>query len=125
MGFDEQFKQALADIRAVAGKKVKYARGSDFVWINAARGNTQFSVDEENSFRIEYEEKEFLIGADDLVLAGSVVKPQRGDSITEEYGNKTFTYTVIETTADDVWAWSDAGKSTLRVFTKLKSEANT
>lgn len=126
MEFDKQVKDALAQIRSIVGKNVKYKRGTDYVWLNAARGNTFFRFEQEDNIRIQYEEREFLIGVEDIVLGGSEVKPQRGDEIIEEYDNKTYSYTVIQTSAsDDVWAYSDSGKTTLRVFAKLKEEANT
>ena len=126
MEFDKQVKQALSDIRKVVGKKVKYQRGNDFVWLKAARGNTFFRYDAQDNVRMQVEEKEFLIGANDLMLGGNYVKPQRGDKIIEVYDTKTYTYIVIQGEgSDDVWAYSDAGKTTLRVFAKLNSEANT
>ena len=126
MDFDTNVKAALEHIRKAVGKKVKYKRGTDTVTLSAARGNTFFRYRAEDNIRIQYEEKEFLIGVDDLVLAGSKVQPQRGDEIIEEYGTKTYTYQVIQTdAADDVWSFSDAGKTTYRVFAKLQTQGDT
>lgn len=126
MNFDDNVEAALKQIRKSIGKKVKYKRGTDTVTVDAARGNTFFRYKAEDNIRIQYEEKEFLIGVDDLVLAGTRVVPQRGDKIIEVYGTKTYTYQVIPTeSSDDVWAYSDAGKSTYRVFAKLAEEGVT
>ena len=125
MEFDDQVKDALSNIRKAVGKKIKYQRGSNFTYIKVARGNTYNRYDAQDNVRMLYEEKEFLVGANDLMLGGNYVKPQRGDQIIEEYGTKKYTYIVIQASgSDDVWAWSDSGKSTYRVFTKLDSETN-
>jgi hypothetical protein len=84
-----------------------YVRGDVQVAVSATIGRTKYEADDGHVVRIEFTDRDFLILAVDLVLAGQPTEPQRGDLIRE--GNREFE--VLD------WRYSDPYRVTLRVTT--------
>ena len=91
---------------------VSYVRGSDSVAVKATIGRTQYETDDNQTVRIDFTDRDFLILADDLVLAGVTVTPKPGDRVRETHGDQTLIFEVID------WRYSDPYRQTLRIETK-------
>jgi len=89
-------------------REVTYVRGNDQATVPATIGRTRFETDDGTAVRVEYTDRDFLIRAADLVLAGQLTDPERGDLIREE-GRE---FEVLD------WRYSDPYRLTLRVTTK-------
>ena len=68
--------------------------------------------------RMEWTDRDFLISAADLMLAGTAVLPERGDRISETQGTKTLVYEVMAPGGEPPWRWSDPHRKVLRIHTK-------
>ena len=64
---------------------------------------------------IRTEVRDYLIDTADLVLAGQLALPERGDRIEEIEAGKKFTYEVMTLGTEPHWRYSDAYRKTLRV----------
>jgi hypothetical protein len=89
-------------------REVTYVRGSDQVTVLATIGRTRFETDDGTAVRVEYTDRDFLIRSVDLVLAGQLTDPERGDLIRED-GRE---FEVLD------WRYSDPYGLTLRIATK-------
>lgn len=89
-------------------REVTYVRGNDQVTVLATIGRTQFETDDGTAVRVEYTDRDFLIRAADLVLAGQPTEPERGDLIRED-GRE---FEVLD------WRYSDPYRLALRITTK-------
>lgn len=94
---------------------VVYVRGTEEVIVPATIGRTQYEADDGHVVRIEFTDRDFLILAADLVLAGQVTEPRRGDLIRE--AGREF----------EVLAWrcSDPYRQTWRITTKFLGTVET
>ncbi len=99
-------------------RTVTYQRGVDTVDVLASIGRTTFELDDGYGVLQKFESRDFLILADDLVLNGSTVLPQRGDRIQETQAGTTYTYEVLAPGKEPVFRFSDAYRKTLRIHTK-------
>lgn len=97
---------------------VVYQRAADSVAVQATIGQTIFEIDGEGGAVLELEARDYLILAADLVLAGELVLPQRGDRIREARSGQTFVYEVIRPGDEPCWRWSDPYRQTVRIHTK-------
>lgn len=88
---------------------VTYVRGEIEVAVPATIGRTKYEADDGHVVRVEFTDRDFLILAADLVLAGQPTEPQRGDVIRE--GSHEFE--VLD------WRYSDPYRQTLRITTTL------
>lgn len=86
---------------------VMYVRGDVQVAVPATIGRTKYEADDGHVVRVEFTDRDFLILAADLVLAGQPTEPQRGDLIRE--GNREFE--VLD------WRYSDPYRVTWRITT--------
>lgn len=89
-------------------REVTYVRGDDQVTVQATIGRTRFETDDGTIVRVDYTDRDFLILAADLVLAGQPTEPERGDLIREEDRE----FEVLD------WRYSDPYRLTLRITTK-------
>ncbi|RLS59552.1 MAG: hypothetical protein DWH91_00085 [Planctomycetota bacterium] len=87
---------------------VTYVRGEIELAVPATIGRTKYEADDGHVVRVEFTDRDFLILASDLVLAGQQTEPRRGDLIRE--GNREFE--VLD------WRYSDPYRQTLRITTK-------
>ena len=99
-------------------RTVVYERGSDSVELSATIGRTEFEQADEYGTVHRIEARDYLVRAEDLVLAGQQTLPQAGDRIREIDGAQTFIYEVMAPGTEPPWRYSDANRRTLRIHTK-------
>ena len=99
-------------------RRVVYSRGDDSVEVAATIGRTVFEIDDGSGAVVQWESRDFLIAAVDLVLAGEVVEPLPGDRIRETQDGKVYVYEVMAPGKEPCWRYSDPYRRTLRVHTK-------
>jgi hypothetical protein len=110
----------LADqLKAHVSRTVVYRRGTAEVAVQATVGRTLLKLDDGyGGVRVEWTDRDFLIHAADLVLGAAVVLPERGDTVREAVGTKTFVYEVMAPGKEPPWRWSDVYRKVLRIHTK-------
>ena len=110
----------LADqLKTHASRQVIYQRGAQQVTVQATVSRTLLKLnDGYGGVRMEWTDRDFLIHAADLVLAGSPTLPERGDVIREMQGTTTFVYEVMAPGKEPPWRWSDVFRKVLRIHTK-------
>lgn len=109
----------VAQLKAHASRPVIYRRGADAVTVDAIVGRTLLKLDDGyGGVRMEWTDRDFLIAADDLVLGGQGVLPQRGDQIVEAHNGQVVVYEVLAPGREPEWRWSDPHRKMLRVHTK-------
>lgn len=101
-----------------ASRMVCYVRGVQSVEIPATIGKTTFEVDDGYGVLVRYESRDFLMLADDLILAGQPTLPERGDHIRESQLGWVFIYEVTAPGKEPCWRYSDAYRKTLRIHTR-------
>ena len=112
----------LEDMRTKhASRLVTYKRGAETIVVSATIGRTVFTIDEGMGVSTEYEARDFLILAQELVLGGERTLPQRGDRIQEPQGDQTIEYEVLAPGKEPCWRYSDPFRKTLRIHTKQVS----
>ena len=109
--------------RQHAARPVVYRRGDESASVLATVGRTLFELADAAGEQVQYESRDYLIAAADLVLDGSQVEPQRGDRIEEVLGGQTLTYEVMAPGQEPPWRYSDPYRTTLRIHTKLIDSA--
>lgn len=103
----------------VAGE-VTYRRGDTSVTLPATPGKTVFRLDDLAGGAIRLVSHDFLIAADNLVLDGLPVQPQRGDLLVQDQGDRRFTHEVLPfADREPAWRYGDPGRTTYRIHTKL------
>jgi len=110
-------------LKRYAARSVVYRRGTDEVTVQAIIGRTVLKLDDGyGGVRIVWTDRDFLIAAEDLVLAGRRILPQRGDEIRETSNGRTVVYEVLAPGREPEWRWSDPYQKILRIHTKRISE---
>ena len=99
-------------------RTVTYTRGAYSVSLSATEGNSARDLLDTEGFGERIDTIDFIITRTDLVLNSVTVLPQRGDTITETYGGKTRTYTVIPPSEGEECYREVARKYQLRIHTK-------
>jgi len=106
-----------------AARPVVYRRGTQEVSVQAIIGRTLLKLDDGyGGARIVWTDRDFLIAAEDLVLAGQRILPQRGDEIREVADGRTVVYEVLAPGREPEWRWSDPYQKILRIHTKRIGE---
>ena len=106
-------------LKAFAARGVVYRRGGDEVAVAAVIGRTLLKLDDGyGGVRMEWTDRDFLIRPEDLVLGGTAVLPERGDTIRETVETTTFVYEVMAPGKEPAWRWSDPHRRMLRIHTK-------
>lgn len=100
---------------------VTYRRGAETAQLAATIGRTKFEVDDGYGAIERYESRDFLVLAEDLIVGGSAVLPDRGDRIEETVSTTTYVYEVCAPGKEPPWRYSDPYRQTLRIHTKLVS----
>jgi hypothetical protein len=109
----------VAQLQAHVSRVVVYQRGAEVVSVLATVGRTLLKLDDGyGNVRIEWTDRDFLIPAVSLVLAGVAVLPERGDLIRETQGATTYVYEVMAPGKEPAWRWSDVYRNLLRIHTK-------
>jgi len=107
--------QAIAaSLRATAGKPCVYRRGAEASEIIAYPGLTSYEVTDSVELVEQYQSRDFLFLATDLVLGGVQTLPERGDQI-EEDGS---VFDVMAPQGAMPYRFCDIGRTLLRVHTK-------
>jgi hypothetical protein len=102
-----------------ATRDVTYRRGAEQVVVKATIGRTLFEQDDGAGVIVRMQVRDYLIDAADLVLAGDVTLPAKGDRIEEIDGGKKHTHEVLPLGGEQHWRYSDPYRRTLRIHTKL------
>ena len=76
----------LADkLREHVSRPVTYRRGASEIPVPATIGRTLMKLaDGEGGVRMEWTDRDFLIRADALVIAGNRITPERGDTVVDD-----------------------------------------
>ena len=115
----EQGSAWLEDQRVKhTARTVVYQRDAEAIEVQATIGRTVFEQADEYGAIVRHEARDFLILADDLVIGGQAVLPERGDRIREPQGEKVFVYEVMAPGKEPAWRYSDPYRKTLRIHTK-------
>jgi hypothetical protein len=102
-----------------AATPVTYRRGANTQAVDAIVGETLFkSHDPASGALIYIRSRDYLIRAQDLVLAGTASLPERGDQIEEAVGDFTYIYTVLPFNDEPFYRWSDQHRTLLRIHTR-------
>jgi hypothetical protein len=119
--FTKSISEGFATLRQTAGTTIKYQRGANWVSLKAVPGVTTFEAVTPHNTVIELRSRDYTFAAADLVLAGSMVTPVKGDQIIEDTGTAYQTYEVMRPDggAEQVWRYQDHGQTSIRVHTKL------
>jgi len=104
-------------LQSHASQPVTYRRSAEQVVVNATIGRKDFAADTQEG-RLYFRSNDFLIPAADLVLAGQVALPERGDQIDVVLGGATITFEVLSEDGIPPWEFSDPFQHVLRVHTK-------
>ena len=99
---------------AFASRSVVYRRGAANVTLAASLGSTNTEFQDASGMIEQYQSRDFIVQAADLVLGGVTVLPQRGDRITDGAA----TYEVLAPTGMECWKWSDPYRKAIRIHTK-------
>lgn len=114
---------ALATLRDLAGRQVTYRRCRPAGTVSLAAIVGKTDLESANPYGVveQYETRDYLIVAADLVLNGSATEPKAGDTILD--GGDTFE--VMSPGGQmPAWRFTDAGRTQFRVHTKLVAEAS-
>jgi hypothetical protein len=106
-------------LQQFASREVVYQREASTLTVQATVGRTLLKLDDGyGSVLLQWTDRDFLIRAEDLVIAGETILPQRGDRVHEVQSGVTYTYEVLAPGKEPVWKWSDLYRSLLRIHTK-------
>ena len=107
----------LADkLREHVARQVMYRRGADEIPVSATIGRTLMKLaDGEGGVRMEWTDRDFLIRADLLVIAGNRITPERGDRLIDD--GKV--HEVMAPGGEPPWRVSDPFGVMLRIHTKF------
>jgi len=107
-------------LRQHASRSVVYQRGANQVTVPATIGRTLMKLaDGEGGVRMEWTDRDFLIRADALVLAGNRIEPARGDQVIDA-GRR---YEVMAPGGELPWRVSDPFGHLLRIHAKFVGNA--
>jgi hypothetical protein len=106
-------------LQQFASREVVYQREASTLTVQATVGRTLLKLDDGyGGVLLQWTDRDFLIRAEDLVIAGETILPQRGDRVHEVQSGVTYTYEVLAPGKEPVWKWSDLYRSLLRIHTK-------
>lgn len=93
---------------------IAYQRGAHMVSLAATRGSSEFAMNTEAGTMLEFQSRDYLIRAADLVLDEEAITPRHGDLITD--AGKT--YTVTGPGGAPPFRFSDSSHTQMRIHTK-------
>ena len=106
-------------LKTHASKTVVYVRGANQTNVTAIIGRTLLKLEDGyGGVHMQWTDRDFLIPPDELVLAGTQVIPERGDTIREADNGKIYVYEVNVPGSEPTWRWSDPHRKLLRIHTK-------
>ena len=102
-----------------ASRLVSYERGNQTVLVKATLGRSLLKLDDGlGNVRVEWTDADFLIRAEDLVLAGIQVVPERGDVIRAQIGIENVVFEVMAPGSEPPWRYADPSRVMLRIHAK-------
>lgn len=105
--------------RAYMARTVTYMRGVQSVEIELVTvGVTTFEADLAAGILVEFETRDYLIDASDLVIGGSGIEPEAGDIIQESLQGIDQQFIVVAPAGGTPWRWHDRSNRTYRIHTK-------
>ena len=107
-------------LKTSSGDTIVYQRGSSTVSITAVVGKTDGERMDSGGSAYSFTSTDFIIEAEDLVLDGEIILPQRGDRIV--YGGGVYTV-LANSSGEKPYANSTPDGSTLRIYAKLTGES--
>ena len=110
----------LADrLKDHCSREVAYQRDAEQIVVKATIGRTLLQVEDGfGGVRMEWTDRDFLIQAADLVLAGTERLPKRGDRIRDRQGGQVFVFEVMAPGKEPIWRFADPYRKMLRIHTK-------
>ncbi len=85
----QQFVGLLShSLRAAGGLQVTYSYGGQDINLTAVKSETEFEVELHSGLVEQTKTTDWLIQADELVISGAKVLPERGNTIT--YGDDVY-----------------------------------
>jgi hypothetical protein len=120
--FHNAITGALDALRDTTAVTVRFHRGSSATAVlQAIPGLSHFKVQDDNGMIVRYHSRDFIVKASDLELDGETVTPKRGDRFKEESGTgELLVHEVMrEDGGEEVWRYSDLGRTYVRIHTKL------
>ncbi len=111
-------------LKTHASRQVEYKRGATTAIVQATIGRTLLKLDDGmGGVRMEWTDRDFLIQALDLEMAGIAIPPQRGDRIAElkssdQAGSHYELFEVLTPGQEPHWRWSDCFFKLMRIHTK-------
>ena len=106
-------------LQAHAAQPITYQRGADSVSLCATFGRTKLMLANEfGTVRIEWTDRDFILPAAALVLAGQVVKPRRDEVVTVDDGVELSTFQVLPYADEPHWKWCDPYRQMIRIHTQ-------
>ena len=106
-------------LKAHASRTVVYLRGANQTSVTAIIGRTLMKLEDGyGGVHMQWTDRDFLVPPEDLVLAGSQILPERGDTIRETDNGKVYIYEVNAPGSEPPWRWSDPHRRLFRIHTK-------
>lgn len=107
---------------AVAGEAVTYRRGNDAIELTALPARVQAIEDDGSEFSHSSREKDWIVAAEDLVIASTPFVPARGDVIRWENAGVVREFQVLPRENDGrYYRHCDPSRVKLRVYTVEKT----
>lgn len=107
-----------AKLKTAAGVTVKYYRGSSYVEITATPSLHEYEVVDEDGFATALTSRDYIITADDLVIATATTAPRPGDRIIESINGESRTFEVMPLAAGQAYEPLDKDGELITVHTK-------
>lgn len=98
--------------------EVTYKVGVGSVTLQATEGRTGWQVVDESGVEHTFESRDFLVRTADLIIGGSVVRPQAGHRIEDASSGETRVYEVMAPPGFQVYNESDPYALQTRIHTK-------
>jgi len=103
-------------------RTVTYSRGEQSVELSATLGNTRYEVADEAGATVQAKATDFIVSADELVLAGVQVTPQVGDRVRVPAGGKVQVFEVLDLAGAGHYRSADPQGRMLRIHAKQVDE---
>ena len=103
-------------------RRVVYSRGGESAEIAATLGSTTYELTDEAGATVQAKATDFLVSADELILAGELVEPRPGDRIRVADGERTRIFEVMDLAGAGHCRLCDPHGRTLRIHAKQIDE---
>lgn len=117
---DRGVKWAVGKLASEASVAMVYRRGALSVGLVVTRGRSEYETfDDEGNLITAVTDATFHVGADELILGGSIVEPESGDRLEETTAKGMRIYEVMPSSGNRRPFARDASNQKLRIHTKL------